>query len=159
MFFGFGVLSLLTVVFWRKLVIPRGIRNNNPGNLRDNGTKWQGMVGRDDRGFCIFDSAANGLRAAAQTALSYQLRRGIRTLAAFGDLWAPPYDNPGAKKGEYGERLARQLGLSATETFTVSEHLPRLLGAIVVNENGYNPYNFDTLVVASTAGMQAKGLA
>merc|ERR1711920_200619 len=31
--------------------MPRGIRNNNPGNIKDFGIPWKGLVGKDDKDF------------------------------------------------------------------------------------------------------------
>jgi len=45
---------------------PRGIRNNNPGNIRKNESfTWQGEIDQDDKGFVVFDDEVNGLRALA----------------------------------------------------------------------------------------------
>ena len=43
---------------------PRGIRNNNPGNIRRNGDPWQGLAkDQTDREFFTFQSAVYGIRA------------------------------------------------------------------------------------------------
>jgi len=154
-----GIILLVGAMIARKNMLPRGIRNNNPGNLRDMGSGWSGQVGRDEKGFCIFATANDGIRAMAQTAISYEIKHQIHTLAAFGDRWAPVSDNPGAKKGEYGARLAKQLGVSPTQQFSVIQNLPKLCAAITVNENGYNPYQLEGLMVASAEALERKGLA
>ena len=48
--------------------LPRGIRNNNPGNIR-HGANWQGLnpKGRDiDSAFCVFTAPIYGIRALAK---------------------------------------------------------------------------------------------
>lgn len=44
-------------------VLPRGLRNNNPGNIRLSTTKWQGEVKGPDPVFCTFRSMPYGYRA------------------------------------------------------------------------------------------------
>ena len=51
----------------------RGIRNNNPGNIDRNATKWQGMADKqDDPRFIVFTSPQYGIRAMARVLLTYQ---------------------------------------------------------------------------------------
>ena len=41
-------------------MIPRGIRNHNPGNIR-HGDKWQGLSAEQtDSSFCVFDAPEYG---------------------------------------------------------------------------------------------------
>ena len=52
---------------------PRGIRNNNPGNIRRNGDPWQGLAKeQNDREFFTFKSAVYGIRALARLLITYQ---------------------------------------------------------------------------------------
>ena len=53
---------------------PRGIRNNNPGNIR-HGANWQGLNpnGRNiDSAFCVFESPVFGIRALAKVLINYK---------------------------------------------------------------------------------------
>ena len=44
--------------------LPRGIRNNNPGNIRVAKIRWQGQkTAQFDQSFVEFDSPEMGLRA------------------------------------------------------------------------------------------------
>ena len=46
----------------------RGLRNNNPLNIRKNSTKWQGLSAtQTDKSFFQFTSMAYGYRAAFKT--------------------------------------------------------------------------------------------
>lgn len=54
---------------------PRGIRNNNPGNLR----AWPGTG--SDGGYAVFPTAADGLKAAGKNLLAYQDKYGINTIS------------------------------------------------------------------------------
>ena len=41
----------------------RGIRNNNPGNIRKDGSVWRGEVAGPDKSFKTFETMAWGIRA------------------------------------------------------------------------------------------------
>ena len=55
---------------------PRGVRNNNPGNVRA-GDDWQGMTGQDDKGFAVFARPEDGLRAMSKVLDTYADKHGI----------------------------------------------------------------------------------
>lgn len=80
---------------------PRGIRNNNPGNI-EWGSPWQGLVAfdkRTDSRFAQFIDPASGIRALARVLITYQDKRRaadgspIDTIAEFIERWAPPFEN------------------------------------------------------------------
>lgn len=83
----------------------RGLRNNNPGNIRHNpNNKWQGLSeDQPDREFCKFRSMAYGVRAMAITLISYQDKYGLNTIGKLIGRWAPPKGdrNGAAPGGEY----------------------------------------------------------
>ena len=59
---------------------PRGIRNNNPGNLRQ-GDDWQGLADPQiDKEFCVFQSSLWGIRALARVLLNYQRKHQLHTV-------------------------------------------------------------------------------
>lgn len=73
---------------------PRGIRNNNPLNIRQSTTAWLGLAAQQrDTEFCTFDSPEYGIRAAARILSTYQERYGINTLSGVIHRWAPPSEN------------------------------------------------------------------
>lgn len=52
---------------------PRGIRNNNPGNIKKTSDKWEGLnadQSKDDT-FCQFSDAKYGIRAMAKLLYKY----------------------------------------------------------------------------------------
>ena len=71
---------------------PRGIRNNNPLNIRHNRDRFQGEVTGTDRAFKTFSSMAYGYRAAFVTLASY-LANGRNTVEKIIRAWAPPTEN------------------------------------------------------------------
>lgn len=111
----------------------RGVRNNNPGNLKW-GLNWPGLVGIDDKGFCRFRTMYDGLAAMALNLVTYPRRFGIHTLRDMGDVWAPPNDNKGAS---YGEQIGRILGVSPDlpYPFTNREAVIVLVRAMARQEN------------------------
>jgi len=71
--------------------LPRGIRNNNPGNI-EWGERWQGLdelrPDRDPR-FAQFISPEDGIRALAKTLQTYQKKHGISTIEGIISRLAP----------------------------------------------------------------------
>lgn len=70
---------------------PRGVRNNNPLNIRS-GSHWIGLSERQDNQFCTFVAIEWGVRAAVKILRSYA-RRGIHTVSDIIQTWAPPIEN------------------------------------------------------------------
>lgn len=73
--------------------VPRGIRNNNPLNIRK-GSSWQGL--RDfptDKSFCEFTSMEYGFRAAFKIMRTYYSKYHLKTLRGIISRWAPPSEN------------------------------------------------------------------
>lgn len=128
---------------------PKGIRNNNPGNLRDTGTAWNGRIGQDASGFIKFSSPFYGLRAAARNLYNYR-KRGVGTIAGIAQLWAPASD--GNNVNEYAQGLSNETGINSDAFINLSDPtvLAGLVKGIVRNENGTNlgrPWYSDTLVM------------
>lgn len=72
----------------------RGYRNNNPLNIRKNGTRWQGLREvQTDRAFFQFETMSYGYRAAIKTLRTYQRRYHLYTLREMITRWAPPFEN------------------------------------------------------------------
>lgn len=118
---------------------PRGIRNNNPGNIRWDGvTQWRGMVAADPAGFVIFDKPENGIRAMSRILDSYA-GRGVITLEQIINTWAPPSENNTAA---YVSHLAAVLGIAPGQAVT---DRPGLIAGIIKHENGSQPYDLETI--------------
>lgn len=118
---------------------PRGIRNNNPGNIRKGPTAWQGEVAGDDPDFCTFSAPEWGVRAIARILLTYQAADGCRTLRQIVGRWAPPSEN------DTDAYLAAVAGACATDPdqpidLHGPEKMAPVVAAIIRHENGEQPY-------------------
>lgn len=113
--------------------LPRGIRNNNPGNLKWSSAQvWQGQMGRDSGGFLQFDTAANGLRAAARVIKTYIGTHKLDTIAKIGPRWSPDVNG---LTGIYAANVSKFSGIPVSQVLTVNM-LPAVLAGIVGAENG-----------------------
>lgn len=115
----------------------RGIRNNNPGNIRRNGlTMWQGQTMlQTDPSFVTFADMPHGIRALAKTILTYQHKDGVKTIAGLIDRWAPPTENNTAA---YINAVAKAAGIDplAQVDLTQFATLAGIASGIVLHENG-----------------------
>ena len=74
-------------------MFPRGIRNNNPGNI-EHGDNWDGLAEEQpDPRFCSFVSPDYGIRAMCRIWFSYSARMEL-TVENVVSTWAPPHENP-----------------------------------------------------------------
>ena len=73
--------------------LARGLRNNNPGNIRRvRGQRWRGQCPeQQDPAFVQFTSPEWGYRAMMVILLNYR-RKGVRTVRQIIRRWAPPQD-------------------------------------------------------------------
>ena len=76
----------------------RGIRNNNPLNIRHSADRWEGMrMEQTDKSFVQFQSMAYGYRAAWKVLESYwkyfRQQRTVFTVKSIISRWAPPSEN------------------------------------------------------------------
>ena len=75
--------------------LPRGIRNNNPLNIRRTKTSsWMGMrEEQTDKSFCQFTKMRYGWRAAFMLLKLYYAQHKLRTIRQIINRWAPSSDN------------------------------------------------------------------
>jgi hypothetical protein len=122
--------------------VPRGVRNNNPGNI-EKGAAWDGLSAdqsSDDR-FAVFDSPVFGIRALTRVLLTYRERHGLRTPEQIISRWAPDFEND---TDSYVQAVASAAGIGPTDPVTDDE-LPAVVAAIIYHENGVNPYPADMI--------------
>ncbi len=123
----------------------RGIRNNNPGNIR-HGDKWEGLSDiQSDSSFCVFQSPVYGIRAMAKILLNYQEKYQIDTIEKIISRWAPPNENDTLA---YVHSVASALNVSAKQKVDLHGNgvlLANLIKAIIKHENGRQPYDDDMI--------------
>ncbi|EPU0317969.1 hypothetical protein ACVT73_002783 [Klebsiella aerogenes] len=131
---------------------PRGVRNNNPGNLEASSSNpWVGQTGSDGR-FAKFETPEHGIRALGRNLLSYQ-RQGIDTVGEIINRWAPPTDNNDT--AAYIKSVCAQLGVKADQPIDASnpDTLQALCAAIIKHENGSQPYSNEQLSTGVSAAL------
>lgn len=131
---------------------PRGVRNNNPGNLEASSSNpWVGQTGSDGR-FAKFETPEHGIRALGRNLISYQ-RQGIDTVSDIINRWAPPSDNNDTTA--YIKAVCAQLGVTADQPIDASnpDTLQALCAAIIKHENGSQPYSADQLSTGVSAAL------
>lgn len=125
--------------------MPRGIKNHNPTNIDwHKGTDWQGLADPPSDGrFCRFTDPIWGLRAAAKILLKYR-QRGITSVQRIIGTWAPSVEN---NTRAYVRAIAGALGVHPDATIDVTKPavMRELLAAIVMHENGQQPYDAATV--------------
>lgn len=126
---------------------PRGIRNNNPGNIRW-GADWQGLKkdGKSqDPSFCVFINPEYGIRALAKLLRNYQRLYGLNTPRKIINRYAPPNEN---QTQAYIQSVAQQLGIQPDTPVDLNEEATLLvfIKAIIRFENGIQPYDTDTIL-------------
>ncbi|WLJ69866.1 peptidoglycan lytic exotransglycosylase [Escherichia phage pO2] len=133
----------------------RGIRNNNPGNIRVSKDQWEGMTG-DDGAFVTFDSPESGVRALGKNLLSYG-RRGYDSIEKIINRWAPPNEND---TKAYIDSVVAATGIPATQSLDLSnpDTLSALAQAISFHETGsrYNPEVYQKGVARALNGISPK---
>ena len=73
---------------------PRGLRNNNPGNIRKTTDKWQGLrAEQTDPDFFQFETMAYGFRALFKLITNYRNKYGCQTIADIIERYAPRNEN------------------------------------------------------------------
>jgi hypothetical protein len=128
---------------------PLGLRQNNPGNLRSWGAAPQ------QNGFAVFPSAAVGLSAMAGNLLGYYDNHGLRDVRSIIARWAPSSEN---NTGAYVDAVSKRLGVKPGDELNLKDPatLARLMGAMIQQEQGYNPYGSSELMAAAQ-GRLGKG--
>lgn len=126
--------------------LPRGIRNNNPGNIRV-GEKWLGLSTPDqltpyqqkETAFCVFSAPRWGIRAMAKLLMLYQDRYNLDTVAGMIGRWAPPNENDSKA---YARTVAKAMQVDVSQSFPLGEYryAHPMIKAMITVENGQQPY-------------------
>lgn len=113
----------------------RGIRNNNPGNIRKSKEPWLGMAEQQtDKDFIQFVKPEYGVRALVKVLRTYIEKHGLRSPTSIISRWAPPTENDTTS---YIESVTKQTGFQPFEMLrSEPEIMFKLAKAIINHENG-----------------------
>lgn len=117
-----------------KSKLPRGYRNNNPGNIKQ-GAAWDGLkTYQTDSVFASFISPEYGYRAMAKTLLTYQNVHGIDDIRGIISRYAPSTENA---TENYIDFVAAFIGYHPDDYINIQDNLLPLMKAMVTMEQGY----------------------
>ena len=114
----------------------RGLRNNNPLNIRHNAEHFQGEIKGRDKSFKTFSSLPFGYRAGIVILGTY-LSRGLNTIEKIITKWAPPAEND---TESYISNVERWSGIPRNKQLTAIDGSDYILivAAMSFVENGQN---------------------
>jgi hypothetical protein len=131
-----------------------GLRNNNPGNIKDDGTLWQGKIGADGT-FVIFQDITWGIRAMAKN-ITTKFNRGLNTIRLLITDWAPPSEND---TDAYIAAVVAETGQGADDLLQLDPAtMHDLIRAIIDHENGSEASLVLDADIDTGIGMAAGGL-
>lgn len=119
--------------------LPRGIRNNNPGNIRLSPQRWRGQKGaQSDTAFIEFETPVMGIRALMKLLLTYYHKYDLNTIESILNRYAPPIENA---TDAYIHGVTKHMGVSRTMPLQLHSKpvLIKLAEAITRHENGAPP--------------------
>ncbi len=114
----------------------RGLRNNNPGNIRLSKDKWHGLRAvQTDKEFFQFETMAHGYRALIRTLQNYRKLHKCQTIADFISRYAPKIENNTAG---YIQRVCREMQVPTTYVPDVNDKATMCSFAAAISqvENG-----------------------
>lgn len=103
----------------------RGIRNNNPANIR-RGCNWKGLAKvQTDREFCKFVTMTWGVRALLVTLRTYVVKHHLHTVREIITRWAPSSDGNNTEKYiEFVEKAIRDIDTPIILTLQAMDFKP-----------------------------------
>ena len=126
-------------------MLPRGIRNNNPLNIRRSMDQWKGLAeAQNDRAFCQFKSLEYGWRAAFYLLTrTYYHKYRFYTIRTIIRRWAPPGEN---NTEAYIANVSRLTGIDPDEPIGIPLEKPSrwmMVGiAMAIQENGTDSLDY-----------------
>lgn len=130
--------SVATLSYLGQRSLPKGMRNNNPGNIRISSNAWKGKIPisqNTDGAFEQFQTYAYGIRAMIKNLLSYY-QSGKNTLQSIIYKWAPPSD--GNDSAAYVTFVSLRTGFSPTQPLDLQNQttMKKVVTAMAEMENG-----------------------
>lgn len=134
--------AVLALAVWGAYMVlmnsTRGLRNNNPGNIRKTGIAWLGKItpGRD-LDFEEFESQEFGIRAIGRLLETYK-RQGRTTIDAVIKRYAPASEND---TEAYIASVEQSTGIDRDRPLDLSRDKAAVVAAIIKHENGIQPFS------------------
>ncbi|MCH2025812.1 MAG: hypothetical protein MK172_08730 [Verrucomicrobiales bacterium] len=140
---------------WPDFSKPRGIRNNNPGNIRASSSAWQGKIPLDLNmdstlvngnpvrkvDFEQFTEYRFGIRAMIKLLKNYQENEGLATIRGMITRWAPPFEN---NTSSYVTNVANKVGIDPDSPYLLTKsNTKALIRAMSISENGHGEWISD----------------
>ena len=123
----------------------RGIRNNNPGNLRK-GCKWLGLSPvQTDKDFCQFKTMEYGIRALLITLRTYYIKYGCNTVRKIISRYAPPNEN---LTDSYIKFICEKGGFLPDEWISLNSVLRFISGWIMYYESKLSLYTYEIELIS-----------
>ena len=126
-------------------MLPRGIRNNNPLNIRRSKDQWKGLAeAQTDRAFVQFKSLEYGWRAAFYLLTrTYYHKYRLYTIRTIIRRWAPSSEND---TNAYIANVSKLTGIDPDEPIGIPSESPTrwiaLGAAMAIQENGTNSLDY-----------------
>ena len=117
--------------------LPRGLRNNNPLNIRISSTPWRGKITENtDGAFEQFISLEYGLRAGLVNIRTYIKRDRLDSISVIIPKWAPALDGNDVRA--YVRLVSNKSGVPATRRLSYNDRfeLCRIVWAMAWVECG-----------------------
>lgn len=117
----------------------RGIRNNNPGNIRNSESNdWKGEVGKagkKDQAFEEFETMAHGVRAMMMLLRKYHRSYNLHTVKELVERWAPRNEN---NTSAYVRTVCREMQVPESMGIDLADKatMCALVAAMCYVENG-----------------------
>ena len=130
--------------------LPRGIRNNNPGNVEHNSkNNWIGLADPvSDGRYCRFTHPQYAIRAMLWLMLTYQTKYRFRTITQIIERYAPRQDKNATT--EYIAHVAKRAGIKPNQAISLRDYetAVAVVTAMIEFENGMQPYPTELIETA-----------
>lgn len=137
---GLAVLVTLTYIGSKPMTNTRGVRNNNPLNIK-RGNNWNGETDiPNDPVFESFKAPKYGFRAGAKLLRNYQSLYGLNTVRELINRFAPNSEN---NTDTYVAFVAKEMGVSENEPLNLSSDttLAKLVHTMSKMESGNGAFS------------------
>lgn len=112
----------------------RGLRNNNPGNIKETGTSWKGQIKPStDPPFAQFENLIWGTRAMIILIKRTYRNLGFNTIEKIINRYAPEIENP---TGNYIRYVSQKTGINPGAVLSTEVDYKKVIQAMANFENG-----------------------